>query len=155
MTRHYLTALPVVTTLPYLAFSVLLISLCTTLHHLTSYYHYTSSYQSLNMIPPVGGENPQPVCILDQSCSYLTSHPTHPINRPPITLLLFTYLRFSSDITQSDEKLASTIGWCLGVFVSMIGIIGTIAYSTNGIAFLAYILFYTDEKHFRIIFPSY
>ena len=62
--------------------------------------------------------------------------PYHPISPHPITPypphISPLLHRFSADITQSDEKLASTIGWCLGVFVSMIGIIGTIAYSTNG-----------------------
>lgn len=44
--------------------------------------------------------------------------------------------RFSADITQTDEKLGSAVGWCLGVFISMLGIIGSIAYTTKGL-FLA------------------
>jgi len=46
--------------------------------------------------------------------------------------------RFSADIITIDERLGYTIGWCVGMAFSLLGIIGSIAYSTNGL-FLAVI----------------
>lgn len=41
--------------------------------------------------------------------------------------------RFSVDIITIDERLGYTIGWCVGMFFSLLGIIGSISYSTNGL----------------------
>ena len=61
--------------------------------------------------------------------------------------------RFSSDITQIDEKLAYTFGWCVGLVFALLGIVGSISYSTKGI-FLAVvpfllIIYYRAQLFFR------
>jgi ATP-binding cassette, subfamily C (CFTR/MRP), member 1 len=40
--------------------------------------------------------------------------------------------RFSSDVVQSDEGLAYNIGFVIGIYISLLGVVGNISYSTNG-----------------------
>jgi ABC-type multidrug transport system fused ATPase/permease subunit len=61
--------------------------------------------------------------------------------------------RFSADITQIDERLGYTIGWCIGLAAALLGIVGCIAYSTNGlflviIPFLL-VIYYRVQLFFR------
>jgi ABC-type multidrug transport system fused ATPase/permease subunit len=61
--------------------------------------------------------------------------------------------RFSSDVTQTDERLGYTIGWVVGIVANVLGIIGTISYTTNGLFLVVVpffgIVYYRVQLFFR------
>lgn len=61
--------------------------------------------------------------------------------------------RFSADITQIDEKLGYTIGWVVGLLLALLGVVGSISYSTNGLFLVVipplFFIYYRIQLFFR------